>query len=141
MATPRTAKKTTRKKAPRKKATAKKKAAANGKGSAAQPPAPMEREIRGEQKYKLKAAHLEWKVEEDRIIAEAQAAIRKTLDRMRRNDIAWKRTNKARLAAFNEVIDKMTPKLPAGFAITNIDPLPGKVRCEHNPELRGQHID
>jgi hypothetical protein len=139
MTSPRTAK-TTRKKTAKKasKKTAKKAAAKseNGKGA----PAPIEREIRGEQKYKLKAAHLEWKAEEDRIIQQAQTEIQNLLNRKRRNDNAWKRTNKARLAAFNEVIDTMTPKLPAGFAILNVDPLPGKIRCEHNPELRGQHV-
>jgi predicted metal-dependent peptidase len=117
-----------------------KKAPAKKKPNGA-PPAPIEKTFKGELRYKLKAAFLEWQAEDQRIIAEAQKDIQKVLDRRRRNDAAWKRTNKDRLAAFNEVVDTMTPKLPEGFAIKHINATEGSYRAEHDPEGRGKHVE
>jgi hypothetical protein len=143
MAAPRrrTPKKKTTKKTPARR-TAKKapseKVAAKKNGAR---PAPVEKQIRGELRYKLKAAHLEWNVENDRIIREAQADIQKLLNKKRRNDPAFKRTNKARIDAYNEVIDNVTPKLPEGFAVKHMDAVEGTFRAEYDPQNRGQHID
>ena len=126
------------KRAPARKRAAKK-APARKKPDGA-PSAPIEKSLTGELRYKLKAAFLEWQTEEARILVAAQKEIQKLLDRVRRNDAAWRRTNKARLAAFNEVVDTMTPKLPEGFAIKNIDASEGTYRAEHDPENRGQHV-
>jgi len=133
--------KTTRKRAT-KKATTRKRATKKAPAKPKSTPAPIEgKAIRGEMKYKLKAAHLEWAVEHERIIREAQDDIQKLLNKKRRNDAAYKRTNRVRLAAYNEVIDALTPKLPADFAIKNIDAVEGTYNAEYDPENRGQHIE
>ncbi|HEY5657782.1 MAG TPA: hypothetical protein VIY27_08320 [Myxococcota bacterium] len=91
-------------------------------------------------RYKLKATHLEWSQVEERIRAEAAADYEKLLARKRRNSDAWKRLNKSRIDACNEIIDAMTPGLPDGYAIKHLDALEGFVRAEHDPAARGEHI-
>ncbi len=45
-------------------------------------------------------------------------------------------------AAANAVIDEVTPGLPAGYAVAEIQPEPDKRRvvARHNPELRGKRF-
>ena len=123
----------------RKKAPTKKKRASRKKNAADS--GPMDRDIKpSELRYKLKAAELEWATEEARVVLAAQPDVQRILGRQRRNDRKWKSTNDARIAAYNEVIDAMTPKLPEGFAIRTVDAIEGTVRAHHDPDRRGEHV-
>jgi len=127
-----TGKKTTTKRAPRKRKS----------NTAVRPESqePIELQIEGELRYKLKAAHLGWQAAESRVLAATQPEIQRILQRARRNDAEWKRLQQERVDAFNEVIDAMTPGLPDGFAIKHLDAVESTVKAIYDPASRGEHV-
>jgi len=135
-----TAKKTAKKKsvrrAPRKKAAKKAAKKADPKLSSE----PKDGKIVGELKYKLKALDLELAQENQRVEGALQPRIYEIVMRTKRNDMKWKKARDARVAAINEFIDKKTPSLPAGYAITTVNPVDGTYRAVYDPDLRGVHL-
>ena len=121
----------------------------NGKGTAAADAAdegsdtgPIENEIKIEAlKYKLKALQLEWEREDARVRAEIAPKLNDLLARAQRNDPGWKKATEIRRAAVNEAIDKLTDKLPDGYAIVNVKLGEGTYRAVHDPEGRGKHVE
>jgi hypothetical protein len=136
------AKSKTTKKVSRKSKTTKKaatKAKANGKGADT---GPIEKDITEKLgKFKLKATQLEFERENIRVQASIQQQINNVVARAQRNDPAWKRVAEERKQAINEFIDKVTPTLPEGYAVTNVDSVEGTYKAIYAPERRGQKLD
>jgi hypothetical protein len=135
-----TRKKTTRKKASTRKASTKKAPEAEAP-EAAKDTGPIQGDIEGEDKYKLKALFLEWEREDVRVRQSVQQQLQNVLARARRNDPGWLKANKARIDAVNAFIDEKTPDLPEGYAIKNVMLDEGTFRADFDPESRGKHVE
>ncbi len=132
------AKKTAKKKAPARKRTAKKAAKKAAPKNGAHEP--IVKDIKGEAKYKLKAAELEFAAEDQRVMIAIQPELQKLINRAKRNDRRWKAAAEARRDAINEFLDKEEKKLPEGYAIINVNPGEGNYRAVHDPDSVGQRL-
>ena len=131
------------KKSPTRKAPAKK---AAKKAPARKAPAnqathePVDGEIKGELKYKLKAAQLEFAANDERVQRAIAPELKKLMDRAKRNDPRWKASVETRKDAINEFLAKEEKRLPEGYAIVNVSPEEGTYRAVYDPESVGQRI-
>lgn len=133
----------TRKKAATRKATAKK---APARRSAKKEPAnqaahePVVGDIKGEQKYKLKAMQLEFNAHDERVRRAIAPQLKKLIDRAKRNDRLWRSSADSQRTAINEFLAKEEKKLPEGYAIVSVDPIEGTYRAVYDPESVGQRL-
>jgi molybdopterin synthase catalytic subunit len=136
MATARTtaAKKAPRKKAAAKKAPTKKAPKTNGAHE------PFDGVVKGELKYKVKAAQLEFEAADELVMKELRPQLQKLIDRTKRNSPAWKAANKARIDAINELIESVEPKLAEGYAVINVNTSEGTYRAVHDPDSVGRRL-
>jgi len=126
------------KRAPAKKRATKKRATKKSSNGSAKNLAlePLLGEILGEDKYRLKAAELEFQQHDTRVITAIQGELQRIIDRAKRNDPAWKKAFESRQAAITEYVSGEVETLDDGFAIKSIDCIEGTYRAIHDPEAR-----
>lgn len=110
------------------------------KQNAAAIPKPIEEQITGELKYKLKAAQLELDAVSQRIEQRIAAAIKRIRDDARQADPAWCDAFEARRIAINELMDAEESKLPTGFVITRVDTIGGTYGAIYDPDNVGNRL-
>lgn len=127
----------------RRRAPAKKRATAKKRNGASAPKLkpPIEMKVEGELKYKLKAAQLEFRQEDERVTASLQQTFARLKDQATTKDEKWMAAHEQRKEAVNEAITELTDALAEGYAIVAVDMVEGTVKAECNPADRGKLMD
>ena len=96
--------------------------------------------LSADQKYKLLFLNERLNKEVERVRRSLLGEFQKMINAAMEKDSSYLEARRDQILAVNEVIQAMAPQLPAGYAITLLEPENGRVQCTYSPEQVGKML-